>query len=167
MYREIPIARKISLLADMRAVVNICKYIKKNKIDVIVGHSPKGALLAMLAGWIMKTPKRIYFRHGLVYETSKGWMYSLLINIDRLTAFLSTKIVCVSPSLYKKSLEDRLNKEYKQLVLGKGTCGGINTITKFNPNLISTTDRINLQKNLSLPKDAFVIGYCGRIVRDK
>jgi glycosyltransferase involved in cell wall biosynthesis len=166
-YREIPISRKISLLEDIRAVVNICKYIKKNKIDVIVGHSPKGALLAMLAGWIMRTPRRIYFRHGLVYETSKGWMYSLLINMDRLTAFLSTKIVCVSPSLYKKSLEDRLNKEHKQLVLGKGTCSGIDTFNKFNPELISDTKQKALCKKLVVPEDAIVIGYCGRIVRDK
>ncbi|MDR1023608.1 MAG: glycosyltransferase family 4 protein [Prevotellaceae bacterium] len=166
-YKEIPILRKISLTADMRAVANICRYIRKNKIGIVVGHTPKGALLAMLAGWIMRTPKRIYFRHGLVYETSEGFMHLLLINMDRLTAFLSTKIVCVSPSLYKKSLKDRLNKECKQIVLGKGTCAGIDALNKFNPELISGAKREALRKKTGVPKNAIVIGYCGRIVRDK
>jgi glycosyltransferase involved in cell wall biosynthesis len=166
-YKEVPVSRKISLFADMRAIVDICKYIRRNKIDIVVGHTPKGALLAMLSGWIMRVPKRIYFRHGLVYETAKGSMYLLLINMDRLTAFFSTKIVCVSPSLYKKSLNDGLNKESKQLVLGKGTCTGIDASNKFNPKLISSTKQAELRKMLSVPENAMVIGYCGRIVRDK
>jgi glycosyltransferase involved in cell wall biosynthesis len=167
MYKEIPVSRKISLITDIQAIIKICSYIKKNKIDIVVGHTPKGALLAMLAGWIMKVPVRIYFRHGLVYETSNGFLYLLLINMDRLTAFFSTKIVCVSPSLYQKSLKDRLNKEHKQTVLGKGTCAGIDTLTKFNPELIPAEKRIALRKKLSVPENAIVIGYCGRIVRDK
>jgi glycosyltransferase involved in cell wall biosynthesis len=166
-YKEISISRKIALITDIWAVINICRYIRKNKIDIVVGHTPKGALLAMLAGWMMKAPKRIYFRHGLVYETSKGFMHLILINMDRLTAFLSTKIVCVSPSLYKKSLKDNLNKEYKQVVLGKGSCTGIDTLNKFNPELISNTKQAQLREILSVPENAIVIGYCGRIVRDK
>jgi glycosyltransferase involved in cell wall biosynthesis len=163
---EVPILRKISLKADIQAIIHICRYIKKNEIDVIVGHTPKGALLAMLAGWIMRVPTRIYFRHGLAYETARGGMFTLLVNIDRLTAFCSTKVVCVSPSLYQKSLKDRLNKASKQVVLGKGSCAGID-ITRFNPGLIPGTKRVALREMLSIPADAVVIGFCGRVAKDK
>jgi glycosyltransferase involved in cell wall biosynthesis len=165
-YKEIPVLRKIALKADIWAVVRICRYIKDNKIDIIVGHSPKGALLAMLAGWVMRVPTRIYFRHGLVYETAKGGMYALLINMDRLTAFLSTKVVCVSPSLFQKSLKDWLNKASKQIVLGKGTCAGID-VERFAPELIPAARRRTLREMLAIPEDAVVIGFCGRIAKDK
>lgn len=166
-FKEVKIARAITPFKDLKAIFHICRYILKNNIDIVVGHTPKGALVSMIASFIMRCPKRIYFRHGLVYETSKGLKRSLLINIERLTALLSTKIVCVSPSLFELSLTDRLNKREKQIVLGRGTCGGIDTQVKFNPDNINVLDADKLRKNLGIPNGAYVIGYCGRLVRDK
>jgi glycosyltransferase involved in cell wall biosynthesis len=166
-YAEIDIIRAIKPIEDLKALFFICRYIKKNKIDIVVGHTPKGAFLSMLSAWLMRVPKRIYFRHGLVYETSKGFMKTLLIYIDRLTALCATKVVCVSPSLYRRSLEDGLNKESKQIILGKGTCGGIDTKKKFNPAKIILFEINNLRNNLGISEKSTVIGYCGRLVQDK
>ena len=66
-YIETPVNRSISIKQDLASIRNICKFIRKQKIDIVVGHTPKGALLAMIAGWLCRVPKRIYFRHGLVY----------------------------------------------------------------------------------------------------
>ena len=71
-YRPIEILRKISIVKDIKAVLKTYQYIKEIKADVVTGHTPKGGLVAMLAAWLAKVPKRIYFRHGLVYETSRG-----------------------------------------------------------------------------------------------
>jgi glycosyltransferase involved in cell wall biosynthesis len=166
-FKEVKIMKAISPLTDITAIIEICKYIKKNKIDIVVGHTPKGALLAMIASWLMNVSKRIYFRHGLVYETMKGLKRWLMINADRLTALCSTKIVCVSNSVLLRSLEDHLNPEKKQIILGKGTCGGIDTLNKFNSDLINEEHISLLRKELAIEKDTFVIGYVGRLVRDK
>lgn len=166
-YIEIEITRAITPIKDLKVLLSICLYIKRNKIDIIVGHTPKGALLAMIAGWIMRVPKRIYFRHGLVYETMQGFRRELLKNLDRLTAFCSTKVVCVSPSLYARSLDDHLNSEKKQIILGKGTCGGIDALSKFNPENINSLKIEHLRESLMIKPSDFVIGYCGRLVIDK
>lgn len=166
-FAEVEIIRKVSLFKDLKGLVRICAYIHQNKIDIVVGHTPKGALLAMLAAYIMRVPKRIYFRHGLVYETMHGFPRKLMMNIDRLTAFCATQIVCVSPSLAKISLLDHLNSDKKQLVLGKGTCSGIDAIGKFNPILIDKIKLNQLRTLYNIDKNTFVIGYCGRLVRDK
>lgn len=166
-YSEIEITRSITLIKDFKALIKICKYIRDNKIDIVVGHTPKGALLAMIASWIMRVNKRIYFRHGLVYETMSGFNRKLMINLDQLTALCATQVICVSPSVYKRSIEDNLNKEKKQLILNKGTCTGINAINKFNPEQISREKLKNLKISLNLTDASFVIGYCGRLVRDK
>lgn len=59
----------------------------------------------MIAAYIMHVPVRIYFRHGLVYETAKGFKRKLLLYMDRLSAQLATKVVCVSPLFIKEVLK--------------------------------------------------------------
>lgn len=166
-YLEVEIVRSINLIKDIHAIIKICLYIKKNKIDIVVGHTPKGALLAMLASWIMRVPHRIYFRHGLVYETMKGFKRKIMINIDRLTAWCATKVVCVSASLSIESIRDNLNPQNKQLILGKGTCGGIDALRKFNPDEINIIKRNQIRNYLNIDEDSYVIGFCGRLVKDK
>ena len=165
-YKEVEILRSISIFKDLKAVLATIKYISENEIDFIVGHTPKGALIAMLAGFICRIPKRIYFRHGLVYETASGLKRALLKFIDRIASLLSTKIICVSESVCIKSIEDRLNSKEKQQLLSRGTCNGIDT-ERFSKKSISVDQLMILKNNLGLEDKDFVIGFTGRLVRDK
>jgi hypothetical protein len=56
-----------------------------------------------------------------------------LKNIDRLTGSLATKVVCVSNSVKSDKSKDYLI-HIKNLVLGLGTCNGIDTEERFNPS---------------------------------
>lgn len=166
-YIESPVNRSISLRQDLGTVRNICKYIKNKQIDIVVGHTPKGGLLAMLAGWLCRVPNRIYFRHGILYETSHGLKRFILKNVDRIASFCSTRVVCVSPSVMRRSLEDRLTTKKKLMILGNGTCNGVDTQKQFNPALIDTNKVADLKKKYDIKDSDFVIGYSGRLVRDK
>lgn len=165
-YKPIEVLRKISIGKDLKAVAATYKYIKEVKADVVTGHTPKGGLIAMLSAWFASVPIRIYFRHGLVYETSTGIKRSLLVNIDRLASRLATKIVCVSPSVARRSIEDSLNPEKKQTVLAKGTCNGIDT-ERFSKDAVNKEQLQALKQNLGINDGDFVIGFAGRLVRDK
>ena len=166
-YLESPVNRNISIGQDFDSIRNICKFIKKQKIDIVVGHTPKGGLLAMIAGWLMRVPVRIYVRHGLVYETSKGLKRFMLMSVDRLASFCSTKVVCVSPSVLRKSIEDHLGPPKKQMIWHKGTCNGIDTLNHFNPAEIVPTRLTDLKARYGIGEEDFVIGYSGRLVKDK
>lgn len=166
-YKEIPILRKISIWNDLKAVFALYKYIRENKFDVVCGHTPKGALVAMLASFLARTPKRVFFRHGLIYETTKGFKKSLLINMERLTSFCSTQVVCVSPYLMERSMRDHLTTKDKMIVLHKGSCNGIDSSVKFNPKKYSVKDREDLKTSMGISSNAYVIGYTGRLVHDK
>lgn len=165
-YAEILIAKKISIYQDIKAIIQTIRYIRDNSIDVVVGHTPKGAMIAMIASYLAKIPKRIYFRHGLVYETSYGIKKIILKNVDRLTARLATKIVCVSPSVYNVSLEDKLNAKEKQCILSKGTCNGID-IRRFDKKNIKEEKLTLIKNSLAISAGDFIIGYTGRLVKDK
>lgn len=165
-YQPIDILRKVSLWKDLKSVFQTMKYIKNNHIEVVTGHTPKGALVAMLAAYVMRVPLRIYFRHGLVYETSLGIKRKLMISIDKLAARLATKIVCVSPSVCRRSIEDNLNPISKQCLLARGTCNGIDTI-RFQKSNIEGNHLVKMRQMFGLNTSDFVVGFTGRLVRDK
>lgn len=166
LYKEIPVLRKISLWQDLKTIFSIYQYIRQNRINIVVGHTPKGALLAMIAAFCCRTSQRIYFRHGLVYETSKGMKKFILKAMEKLTSSLATQIVCVSPSIAGKSIQDRLNSPHKQIILSKGTCNGIDT-SRFCKNVIPAEDINNLKKQYHIQAEDIVIGFTGRLVKDK
>lgn len=166
-YKQVAITRRYSPIYDFVALLKICCYLIKIKPDIIVGHTPKGGLLAMLSGKLTGVKKRIYFRHGLVFETAKGISRRILILTERLNASLATSVVCVSKSVFNASLKHRLNSESKQLILGMGTCGGIDASGKFNPDFIDKGVVKALKSKLGVSETDYVVGFCGRLVRDK
>lgn len=166
-YREIPILRSINPIQDFKSIRQICRYIKDRQVGIVVGHTPKGGLLSMVAAWLMRVPKRVYFRHGLVYQTSTGLKRFILMSVDRLASLLATKIVCVSPSVLEQSIKDKLSPAHKQIVLGKGTCSGVDTQGKFNPQNINPEKMSLLRQKWGVEDSDWVVGYTGRLVRDK
>lgn len=167
-YMETPINRSISIKDDLVSLWRICKFIKENNINIVIGHTPKGGLLSMIAARICRVPKRIYFRHGIVYETSTGIKRAILKNMDRLASACATKIICVSPSVLNRSNEDNLAPRKKQSILGKyGTCNGVDAENQFNPNELDLTKVNDLREKYNIRPNDFVIGYTGRLVKDK
>ena len=163
---EAPICRSISLIKDVKAIFQIANYIKKRNIDIVTGHTPKGAIIAMSAAWIKRVPKRIYFRHGLVFETSHGLKRWLLVSIDKIASALATDIVNVSPSVMEKSIDNKLGSKRKNIILGNGTCNGIDLDRFCRKNV--DIERVNaLKTKYEINDDDFVIGFTGRLVRDK
>ena len=166
-YTPLCISRTISPLKDLNAVWHICQYIHKNRIRVVMGHTPKGALVAMLAAFIMRVPNRIYYRHGLIYTTAKGLKQLILKSEERFVSLLATRIINVSPSLSTLAVKDHLNTASKQQIIGAGTCGGIDAINKFNPNKLKKSKLTVYRQQLKIHSNDFIIGFCGRLCKDK
>jgi glycosyltransferase involved in cell wall biosynthesis len=154
----LPIIRAINPIQDLKSIYHLYKYIKAEKFDIIIAHSPKGGLIGMTAAFFAKTPRRIFFRHGLVFETTKGFTKYLLIYIEKIIAFFAQRIVCVSPSILKQSQLYNLNSGNKNIILNKGTCNGID-INRFKAKKNSFIENKKEEK--------IVIGFVGRLSRDK
>lgn len=166
-YKEIKILRQFSIITDFFSLIRICIFIRKHNIKIINGHTPKAGLLAMCAGFLMNVPQRIYFRHGLLYETADGLKRKIFIYSERVASMLSTKVICVSPYLIERSIKDRLSPLKKMFLLNKGSCNGVDVANQFNPLNISFENKMNLKSKYMLPMNSWVIGYTGRLVKDK
>lgn len=166
-YHHAPLARRIDIKADIKAIREVRRYIRANGIDAVAGHTPKGALVAMIAAWTARVPHRVYYRHGLVYTTASGLKRIVLKSVERLTAMLATDIVNVSPSLSALAVKDRLNPACKQRIFGAGTCGGIDARAVFNPANVLPEETEALRQKYVIGENDFVAGFCGRLCRDK
>nr|WP_089055293.1 glycosyltransferase family 4 protein [Flavobacterium oncorhynchi] len=164
---EVNITREISPFKDFKAIFSVYRYIKKNKIEKVIGHTPKGGMIAMIASFLAGVSDRIYFRHGIIYETSSGLKKIILKNVDRLSGFLATKVVCVSNSIREISEKDKLNSASKNIILGLGTCNGIDTEYKYNPDTYEKDTINSLKSKLLIKEEDFVVGFVGRLVKDK
>lgn len=166
-FQPLNLSRNISPVNDLKSISKLIKIINREKPDIVVGHTPKGALVAMIAAWLSMTPTRIYFRHGLIYTTSAGVKRKILKLIEQLTSLLSTNIINVSHSLSQLAVAEHLNPANKQYVFGSGTCGGIDAIKKFNPQNVDINYQSEIKDKLGLKNTDFIIGFCGRLVKDK
>lgn len=164
---KLNIERKISPLKDLFCLFELYHQIKKNNIEIVVGHTPKAALLAMIASYFAKIKKRIYFKHGLVFETQTGLNKYLMIIIEKITEYFSTEIICVSDSLIKTSITYKLGNPKKYILLNKGTCNGIDSDSIFNPDLYHSDFKNELRKKLNIPINGIVVGFVGRLANDK
>lgn len=166
-YVPLNIPRSVSPLAITKAVKSLCSLIRKEKADAVFGHTPVGALCAMMAARLCGVKNRVYYRHGVIYTTMRGFKRTIFKTEERFVALLATSIVNVSHSLSKLALTDGLNKEEKQYVIGHGTCGGIDARHIFNPSLIDTEKLATIKDNLGIMDADIIFGFCGRICNDK
>ena len=163
----VDIERNFDLIGDLKSIYKLARFIKSEKIDIVIGHTPKGGLIGMAAAFLCGTEKRIYFRHGIMYETSRGVKRVVLKSIERLTGHLAKKVVCVSESVMEISSQERLGPDSRSIILNKGTCNGIDALHKFNKEKLSQKFVDQLRISLGIKSNERVIGFVGRLVNDK
>ena len=166
-YIPVEIPRSMSPVAILKSIGAIKRIIKDEKPEAVFGHTPVGALCAMIAAKWCGVKNRIYYRHGVIYTTMKGAKYLLFKWEEKFVASLATAVVNVSHSLSRLAAKDHLNADKKQYVIGHGTCGGIDAVNIFNPTLLNKADLDAAKKKLGLNDVDIVFGFCGRICNDK
>lgn len=164
---SLEISRKISPLTDIISILRLAFYIKRNNFNLVVSHSPKGGLIGTTAAYICGVKNSVYVRHGLFYETSTGLKLEFFKLFEKIVSFFSTKVVCVSKSILERSTYDNLTSLNKMIIINKGSFNGIDTKFKFNPSNYNSDITQNLSSYYSILKGDIVVGFVGRLSKDK
>jgi glycosyltransferase involved in cell wall biosynthesis len=156
----IPIRRGIAPAADMVSLVRLWWLLRSLRPDITEFSTPKAGLLGTLAAMLAGVRMRVYMLRGLKLETCTGLKRQVLLTAERVAAACSHVVLCNSASLRRKVLDLRLAPEAKLQMLGDGSSNGVDA-TRFSPG------RSRVRQQLGLPKDASVVGFVGRLTRDK
>ena len=162
----VAMSRTIRPLQDLLALGQIFRHLRRLRPDIVNAGTPKAGLLGILAARLAGVPVRIYTLRGLRLETTHGWRRRLLTAAERLAAASAHRIVCVSESLRRRYLDLGLAPEAKTVVLGAGSSNGVDC-ERFHPDAAQGPAAAELRKRLGIPGGAPVIGFVGRLTRDK
>jgi glycosyltransferase involved in cell wall biosynthesis len=128
--------------------------------------TPKAGLLGGFAAWLSRVPCRFYTLRGLRFETAKGVRRQLLVYADRLACCFAHRVICVSQSLREKAIASGLTSREKTVVFGSGSSNGVDASRfELTPEMLSRAAQLRLQ--LDIPPMAPVVGFVGRLTRDK
>ena len=163
-FHPIKMERGVSI-AGIKAMLEMKKFFKEQKFDLIQYSTPNASLYASLAGKLANVPVRLYCQWGMAFVGFSGFKRKILKVIEKTVCKLSTWIEPDSNSNLIFSHKEGLYPESKGSVIGKGSACGVN-LQKFDVTRKSEYRGI-IREKYGIPKEAFVFGYVGRITRDK
>lgn len=164
--RHVPVAmaRGMDPVHDAAALVELVRLLRSMRPHIVDASTPKAGLLLMLAAAITRVPCRIHTLRGLRFETMTGPGRRVLMATTRLTCALAHRVLCVSPSLRSRAIELGLVPAHKAVVLGMGS--GLD-LARFTATPAIRDRAAALRRELGIAADAPVLGFVGRIARDK
>lgn len=162
----VDMTRSFTPLKDIKSLWCLYKIFKKEKPFIVHTQSPKAGIAGMLAARLARVPHRLHTVAGLPLMVSTGIKRIILEVVEKTTYKCATKVYPNSYGLYNFIIENKLAKEGKVKVIGKGATNGINT-NYFSPDIFSNEFKIEKRKKLNILSTDFVFTFIGRIVEDK
>lgn len=156
----IPIERGIAPLSDLLSLFRLWRLLLRLRPRLVEFSTPKAGLLGTLAARLAGVSVRVYFLRGLRLETASGWRRRLLLYAERVAAASARVVLCNSATLRERAIELGLAPAGKLLLLGKGSSNGVD-VDRFSPGLTWVREK------LAIPASAPVVGFVGRLTRDK
>jgi glycosyltransferase involved in cell wall biosynthesis len=154
-----------SPVRDLVALATWIRLLHRVRPHVTLIGTPKAALLGHIAGSLTRVPRRIYNLLGLRVETARGPLRIILTAMERLTASSATEVLAVSRSVQERAVRLRLVGGDRVTVLGGGSSNGVD-VDRYR-ELSSPAARKELAARISLEPGVPVIGFVGRLTRDK
>jgi lipopolysaccharide/colanic/teichoic acid biosynthesis glycosyltransferase len=161
----LPMEREIAPIQDLVSFCRLYRTVRRLGPTVADASTPKAGLLTGVAAWLARVPCRVYTLRGLRLETATGLKRALLWVAEWISCKCAHRVVCVSPSLRARAIGLKLVGDGKAIVLGEGS-GGVD-IRRFSPAGRESAETQSLREKLGIAANALVIGFVGRLVRDK
>jgi lipopolysaccharide/colanic/teichoic acid biosynthesis glycosyltransferase len=117
----------------------------------------------MAVGRLAGVPIRIHTFTGQVWATASGLRRRSLKLADQLTAFCATQVLADSQSQLKFLIDEGVVSARKCRVLANGSISGVD-VSRFCPDAAA---RQRVRNEASIPEDAFVFLFVGRLNKDK
>ncbi len=163
----VDLPRRITPFQDLVAVARLARHFREIRPAIVHGHTPKGGLLGMIAATLARVPGRVYTLHGLVHMTATGSTRRILMISDRIASRLAKRVLCVSESVRQVAIAEGICPADKIVVVGAGSTNGVDADTRYNPELVSPEAREKTRSRYGIEPRHQVVGFIGRIVRDK
>jgi len=156
-------SRRIEPLADARTLARYVALFRRERFDLIHTHNPKINALAALAARVAGVRSVVSTVHGLYsHEGQRAWVRHGWRTLERASARLADLVLCQSAEDVQTARRHRIVRDDRLRRLGNGV-----DVDRFAPQRFGRADREALRRRLGIPGDALLVGFVGRLVREK
>jgi glycosyltransferase involved in cell wall biosynthesis len=151
---EIPMQRNISPVEDWRALRELCSLIKRQKFDIVHGHSSKAGFLARVAAKLA-SPRTvtIYSPHAICLSGNTRYWY-----LERFASFFTNMVLGVSRTEIDELKTYRFISDAKLRYVTAGIDSAV---------FVGSFGGTDFRKQLGVADDVALIGSAGRITAQK
>lgn len=160
----VPFTRAITPLQDLRAFVSLYRFLRREHFDLIEVSTPKAALLGSMAARLARSRPIVHVLHGLAYQGQRGMLGRLLRRSTRIPCAISDVTLSVSPSVRDEACKDGIVDPARIYVLAAGSANGVD-LGRYSPRRRALGAEV--RHKYGIAPDAVVIGFVGRMTRDK
>jgi glycosyltransferase involved in cell wall biosynthesis len=148
--------RSILPVRDFRTYRTLTKRLTELKPDVVHTHSSKAGILGRWAAHRAKVPAVVHTIHGLAFTASTSRMINSVYRmLERRTAPLTTKIVCVADAMAEQSLRAKIGRPEQYVTVYSGM--------ETQPFLDPPVPRAEMRRRLGLSDGHVVVGTIARL----
>ena len=106
--KTFPLTRAITPWIDVRVLVQLYRFLRTEKFDLVEVSTPKAALLGSIAAWLARSGCVVHLLQGLAYEGSTGVQGALLRAATWIPCRLADTTLAVSNSVRDQVSRDGL-----------------------------------------------------------
>jgi glycosyltransferase involved in cell wall biosynthesis len=154
--------RGSSLMADLRAALELWAVLRREKVDILHTHNPKPGLYGRILGRLAGVPIVVNTQHGLYAMPDDPWLKRAVVyTLEWIAGRFSDAELIQSAEDLALIQRARIAPRGKARLLGNGI-----DVERFDPHRMRR-ERWSARAELGLPADAVVVGIVGRLVAEK
>ena len=147
-------------LLDLKAYLEIKKYLINNEIDLVHTHSSKAGFLGRIAAHAAKVPVIIHTAHGFSFhEFQNPVVHRIYVALERFSAKRSHALIACGENVMEYGLLNKIGNREKYFVIHAGVDLDLYRNARFDKNAY-------LQKH-GLNSANFTVGMVGNLKKQK
>lgn len=155
--------RRMTPLADLRAAWQLWRLFRRERFTIVHTHQVKAALFGQLAARLAGVPVVVNTIHGFYFhERTPRLKRRAWILLERLMARLSTLILSQNREDIETAIAEGICRREQIRYIGNGI-----DLTRFDRGVIDAAQLAALRQSLGIAPGDRVVGFVGRLVREK
>jgi glycosyltransferase involved in cell wall biosynthesis len=156
-------SRRIDPFADLWTLGRYVALFRQRRFDLVHTHNPKVNALATLAARVARVPRVVSTVHGLYsHDGQRPLMRRTWRTLESASARLADLVLCQSAEDVRTARYGRIVPDERLRPLGNGV-----DLLRFSPARFSRDDRDAIRRRFGARSEDHVIGFVGRLVREK
>jgi glycosyltransferase involved in cell wall biosynthesis len=159
----VPMTRSVTPITDLMALWRLYRVMRRERFTIVHCHTPKAELLGQLAARLAGVPVIVDTFRGIYDSADIGpfrrWLF---VTMARLAASCADLVLCQSREAMEAAVRARVCQPNRIALLGNGI-----DLRRFDRRSLDPQDLQVARKELGIESAQPVVGFVGRLVREK